>query len=113
MKILNLNKPSAVPSRHDFKLDLHTIRFWCKFTSKLSWHQKIGESQADRYYNTLFEYFEIIAERPFSFPAMDFIKKGYRRCVCGVDSIYYRINDKGIVEIMTIVGIQDLENIFE
>ncbi len=74
---------------------------------------KFGEIQADKYYNTFFDYFEIIAERPFSFPSVGFIKKGYRRCVCGVDSIYYRINDKGIVEIMTIVGRQDLENIFE
>lgn len=39
--------------------------------------------------------------------SVDYIKKGYRRCVCGVDSIYYRIN-QNIVEIMAIVGRQDL-----
>jgi toxin ParE1/3/4 len=73
--------------------------------------KKFGIDQADKYYNTFFEYFEIIAQRPFSFESVDFIKNGYRRCVCGSDSIYYRIND-GIVDIMTIIGRQDLKNIF-
>ncbi len=67
-------------------------------------------TQAEKYFNTFFEYFEEIAERPFSFEAVDYIKNGYRRCVCGVDSIYYRINE-GTVEIMAIIGRQDLENL--
>jgi toxin ParE1/3/4 len=41
---------------------------------------------------------------------VDYIKAGYRRCPCGSDTIYYRINDN-IVEIMAIVGMQDLKNI--
>jgi len=45
------------------------------------------------------------------FEAVDYIKTGYRRAVCGVDSIYYKITDD-IVEIMAIVGRQDLENLF-
>ncbi len=69
--------------------------------------EKFGVNQADKYFETFFEYFDIIAERPFSFESVDYIKKGYRRCVCGVDSIYFKINDK-IVEVMTIVGRQDL-----
>jgi toxin ParE1/3/4 len=72
--------------------------------------RKFGIDQADKYFNSFFEYFEIIAQRPYSFESVDFIKKGYRRCVCGVDSIYFRIN-KDIVEIMTIIGRQDLDNI--
>jgi toxin ParE1/3/4 len=71
---------------------------------------KFGMDQADRYFNTFFEYFNIIAERPFSFESVDFFKKGYRRCVCGSESIYYKIND-GRVEIMAIIGKQDLRNI--
>jgi len=63
--------------------------------------------QADKCFESFFEYFDIIAERPFSFESVDYIKKGYRRCVCGVDSIYYKIN-KNIVEIIAIVGRQDL-----
>ena len=72
--------------------------------------EKFGVSQADKYFDTFFEYFEIIAQRPFSFESVDYIKTGYRRCVCGSDSIYYRIN-KDVVEIMAIVGKQDINTI--
>ena len=72
---------------------------------------KFGITQADKYFNTFFEYFEIIANQPYSFEAVDFIREGYRRCVCGSDSIYYRINEKKEVEIMAIVGRQDLSNL--
>ncbi|MGD9994601.1 MAG: type II toxin-antitoxin system RelE/ParE family toxin [Salinivirgaceae bacterium] len=71
---------------------------------------KFGEKQADKYFESFFEYFDIIAQRPFSFESVDFIRKGYRRCVCGSDSIYFKVNN-GIVEIMAIVGRQDLNNI--
>ncbi|CAM4279796.1 type II toxin-antitoxin system RelE/ParE family toxin [Gillisia limnaea] len=71
---------------------------------------KFGNYQADKYFESFFEYFDIIAQRPYSFESVDFIKEGYRRCVCGSDSIFYKINDN-IVEIMTIVGRQDLNNL--
>ena len=73
--------------------------------------KKFGITQADRYFDSFFEYFDIIAESPFSFESVDFIKTGYRRCVCGSDSIYYKVNNN-VVEIMTIIGRQDLDNIF-
>jgi len=72
--------------------------------------EKFGINQADKYFNSFFDYFEVIAQRPFSFESVDYIRKGYRRCPCGSDTIYYRINDN-IVEIMAIVGMQDLKNI--
>jgi len=72
--------------------------------------KKFGITQADKYFDTFFGYFEIIAERPFAFESVDYIKAGYRRCPCGSDTIYYRINDN-LVEIMAIVGMQDLKNI--
>ena len=72
--------------------------------------RKFGIRQADKYFNTFFDYFDIIKEMPYSFESIDFIKSGYRRCVYGSDNIYYRINDS-IVEIMAIVGRQDLKNI--
>jgi toxin ParE1/3/4 len=72
--------------------------------------ERFGMTQADLYFNSFFDYFDIIAQRPFSFESVDYIKNGYRRCVCGSDSIYYKINDN-IVEIMAIVGRQDLNNI--
>ena len=72
--------------------------------------EKFGIIQADKYFDTFFEYFDIIAKRPFSFESVDYIRSGYRRCVCGVDSIYFRV-ENGIVEIMAIVERQDLNNI--
>ena len=72
--------------------------------------EKFGISQADKYFDTLFEYFDIIAQRPFSFESVDYINKGYRRCVCGSGSIYYRLNSD-IVEIIAIIGRQDVNTI--
>lgn len=73
--------------------------------------KRFGEIQADKYFDEFFNCFDQISERPFSYEAVDYIKLGYRRCVCGVDSIYFRINNETI-EIMTIIGRQDLNNIF-
>ncbi|MDD2634533.1 MAG: type II toxin-antitoxin system RelE/ParE family toxin [Bacteroidales bacterium] len=72
--------------------------------------KKFVETQADKYFESFFKYFDIIAQRPFSFEAVDYIKIGYRPCVCGSDSIYYKVNND-IIEIMAIVGRQDLNNI--
>ena len=72
--------------------------------------KRFGVNQADKYFNSLFDHFEIISKRPLSFEAVDFIKPGYRRCVCGVDSIYFRMSDDS-VEIMTIIGRQDLNQL--
>jgi len=71
--------------------------------------KKFGVQQADMYYNTFFEYFDIIVRQPLAFESVDYIRKGYRRCVCVSDSIYYIIN-KDIVEIMTIIGRQDFQS---
>ena len=51
--------------------------------------REYGETQADNYYNAFFDRFEIIAEQPLLYQAIDDIREGYRRSVCGVDSIYY------------------------
>lgn len=72
--------------------------------------KKFGEAQADKYFEDFFEYFEIIALNPYQFEAVDFIKKGYRRCPCGSDSIYYKIS-KDTVDIMAIIGKQDIDDI--
>lgn len=37
------------------------------------------------------------------YQAVNHIRKGYRRSVCGVDTIYFRIG-KATVEIMLIIG---------
>ena len=72
--------------------------------------KKFGMTQADKYFESFFDYFEIIAERPFSFESVDFIKTDDRRCPCGSDNMYYRVNND-IVEIISIIGRQDLKNI--
>ena len=72
--------------------------------------EKFGMTQADKYFDSFFVHFDIIAQRPFSFESVDYIKTGYRRSVCGSDSIFYKINN-GVVEIMAIIGRQDLNSI--
>lgn len=39
--------------------------------------ERWGESAAERYYNALFDRFEEIAERPYSYPAVDHIRAGH------------------------------------
>ena len=68
-----------------------------------------GEANADSYYNAFFDRFEQLAVNPLSYPAVDDIRIGYRRSVCGVDSIYYRVRGD-TVEIMASIGQQDLDN---
>ena len=67
-----------------------------------------GVAEADKYYNALFQRFEELAETPLLYPTVDDIREGYRRSVCGVDSIYYRINGD-TVEIMSILGKQNTD----
>ncbi len=61
-----------------------------------------GEAQADNYYDALLDHFEALTENPFLFRAVDEIRKGYRRSVCGKHAVYYRIVDDA-VEIMALV----------
>jgi toxin ParE1/3/4 len=73
--------------------------------------EKFGEIQADRYVENFFQQFELIAKNPHMFESVDYIKLGYRRCPCGSDSIFFRTSNES-VEIMTIVGRQDLNELF-
>lgn len=83
------------------KLDLINIHQFGVF--------RFGEKQADKYFYAFFEQFEVIAKNPYLFPSVDYIRKGYRRCVCGTDSIYYRINGTTL-EIISIIGKQDIKS---
>jgi len=73
--------------------------------------RKFGAAQAEAYFRAFFEYFDLIAERPLTFEAVDYIKPGYRRCICGLDSIFYLLNENEL-EIMAIAGRQDINLIF-
>jgi toxin ParE1/3/4 len=70
--------------------------------------REYGEALADQYYDAFFDRFEELAEQPYLYQAVDEIREGYRRSVCGVDSIYYRV-EGGSVEIMAILGQQDVD----
>lgn len=37
--------------------------------------ETFGITQADKYFDTFFEYFDLIAQRPFSFESVDYVKK--------------------------------------
>lgn len=64
-----------------------------------------GINQADKYFLMIHDCFDKIASNPFLFPEAFHYRAGYRYCVCGVDTIFYKINaDK--VEIMAIIGRQ-------
>ena len=71
-------------------------------------YQTFGETRADAYFAAFFDVFSRIAQTPLSFPSVDHIRPGYRRAVCGVDSIYFRQNGE-VVEIMAILGGQQSE----
>lgn len=72
--------------------------------------EKFRMNLADKYFDSFFKNFDKIVENPFYFESVDHIKTGYRRCVSGSDSIYYKVNND-TVEIMTIIGKQDFKNI--
>jgi len=72
--------------------------------------KQFGEKQADLYFDTLFECLDVIALQPFAFVDVSYIKPGYRGCVCGPHSIFYRVK-KEIAEIMTTIGREDLTSV--
>jgi toxin ParE1/3/4 len=71
--------------------------------------QKFGMTQTDKYFNFFFEHVNTIAKNPFSFESFDYIKTEYRPSVCGSDRISSKLNTNN-VEIMAIIGKQDLKN---
>lgn len=67
---------------------------------------EFGLDQATKYQNLLKQRFSELADTPLLYPAVEHIREGYRRSVCGVHSIYYRIEGQGVV-IVRILGRQD------
>lgn len=68
--------------------------------------ENYGVEQSDRYRDQLKRRFLILAETPLLYPSVEHVRAGYRRSVCGMHSIYYRIEGQ-TVEIMRILGQQD------
>jgi len=70
---------------------------------------EFGEEQADKYFYDFFDSFDKIAANPYLYQSIDHIRPGYRRCPCGTDSIFFRVNGSTI-EIMAILGGQEIDN---
>ena len=68
--------------------------------------ERFGKAQSNRYRDQLKQRFSTLAEQPLLYPAVNHIREGYRRSVCGVHSIFYRIDGKA-VEIIRILKNQD------
>ncbi len=68
--------------------------------------EQFGLAQAELYRDKLQRRFDELATSPLHYPAVDFIREGYRRSVCGSHSIYYRIQPD-FVEIMRVIGKED------
>lgn len=66
--------------------------------------EPFGMAQADTYFASPFECFEIISQRPFSLESVGYTKSGYWRRMSGSDSINLRIDNDGFVEIIATVG---------
>ncbi len=71
---------------------------------------RFGLNQANKYYDMLFECFNKIASNPYMFPETIKNKTSYRFCVCGVDTIYFKINNNEI-KIIAIIGKQDYKEV--
>ncbi len=65
-----------------------------------------GLDQALEYQNGMKRRFDELSEQPRRYAAVSHIRKGYRRSVYGSHSIYYRIEEQGVV-IVRILGQQD------
>lgn len=73
--------------------------------------ERYGIEASDAYRDKLINRFEALAVKPLRYPPVDHICEGYRRSVCGVNSIYYRV-DGADIEIMRVLGRQDLDTVF-
>lgn len=65
-----------------------------------------GVKKSREYRDQLKQHFAVLGETPLLYNRVDHIRSGYHRSVCGVHSIYYRIN-ADTVEIMAILRSQD------
>ena len=70
-----------------------------------------GLLRANEYYDGLIEHFQILANLPLLYGAVDDVRAGYRRSVYRAHSVYYRIDGDG-VEIVRVLGREDRDAAF-
>ncbi len=73
--------------------------------------EQFGLKQSDQYREKLKHRFSALADNPLLYPAVDHIGKGFRRSVYGSHSIYYRIEEQGVL-VLRILGQQDTSKAF-
>lgn len=61
-----------------------------------------GEAQADKYYDDLLGHFDALCDNPYLYRAVEEIRAGYRRSVCGKHTVFYQIADNA-VRVMALV----------
>lgn len=69
---------------------------------------QFGLNAADEYYDALLTRFDEIAKSPLLWQSVDHIRAGYRRSVCGVHSIYYKIDGDEVI-VIRILGRENVE----
>lgn len=67
---------------------------------------RFGMNAADQYYDGLLTRLGEIADSPQSWPEVEHIRVGYRRSVYRAHSIYFRVEDKGVL-IVRVLGRQN------
>jgi toxin ParE1/3/4 len=70
---------------------------------------KWGEELVDKYYDDILSHFVVLCENPYLFRAVEEIRQGYRRSVCGKHSVFYRI----VGDTVEITGLIKSENRFQ
>ncbi|KZY98902.1 hypothetical protein A3746_06215 [Oleibacter sp. HI0075] len=70
--------------------------------------EQFGIEQSELYRDKLKQRFLELTEAPLIYPEVDDIREGYRRSVCGVHSIYYRIH-ADYIEIVRVIGRQNMK----
>ena len=65
-----------------------------------------GVERSNQYRDDLKAHFVFLAENPLLYPAVEHIRSGYRRSVCGIHFVYYRING-GNLRIETLFRVLD------
>ncbi|MBD5782138.1 type II toxin-antitoxin system RelE/ParE family toxin [Pelagicoccus sp. NFK12] len=59
--------------------------------------ERFEREQSDRYRDKIKERLALISKNPRLYPTVNYIRKGYRRSVCGAHSIYFREEEEHVL----------------
>ncbi len=74
-------------------------------------NQQFGLTQSNKYREKLKIQLTALTENPLLYPAVDHIRVGYRRAVCGAHSVYYKISEDNNIEIVRVLRNQNTDDI--